>query len=93
MLRHDLTDCISPLRISDLIKTRDIEGDIGKKTNGHELKRNQVVDIFYANSQRSKESVRVLEEFTKLLNKNTSERLKMIRYKVYGLEKRVAQKL
>ena len=88
-LRHRLTGVFSGLPVGDLMKARDIEHDIGKKTFETELQRKDVFDIFYANSQRVKESLRVLEEFTKLLNRRRALDLKKIRYEIYGLEKKV----
>jgi hypothetical protein len=37
-----------------------------------------------------KESVRVLEEFTKLINKGLAVRFKELRYDIYELEKKAA---
>ena len=88
-LRHRLTNIIETLPLKNLIKSRDIERDVGKKTFETELQRENVSDIFYANSQRAKESLRVLEEFTKLLNRRRALDLKKIRYEIYGLEKKV----
>ena len=46
-----------------------------------------------ANSQRAKESLRVLEEFLKLSDKNSSGNFKQLRYQLYALEKRAIKKL
>lgn len=86
-LRHRLTKIVEGLPFEALIKSRDVEGDIGKKSLKTELQRKDVADIFYANSQRIKESLRVLEEFVKLSDKNFSSDIKEIRYKIYELEK------
>ena len=69
----------------------DTRKDIGKKSNVTEFKRKRVEDVFFANSQRAKESIRVLEEFTKLFNKRLSQSLKNIRYKIYALEKKIIE--
>lgn len=89
-IRHELTDAAMDLSIPKLMASRDIEGDVGRKTAGHESSRRQVDDIFYANAQRVKESVRVLEEFAKLKNKRAAEKFKKLRYRMYALEKRIA---
>ena len=88
-LRHDLTQAISALGLKDLIVARNIEGDVGKKSNLTESKREKVSDIFYANSQRVKESVRVIEEFAKMIDSKAAFKIKNIRYKVYALEKKI----
>lgn len=86
-LRHHLTVAVGSLKILKLIEARNIDGDVGRKSNRSELKRASVKDIFYANAQRVKESVRVLEEMAKLVNISTSAHLKKIRYKMYAIEK------
>ena len=88
-LRHHLSAKISVLPFGKLIDCRNINGDVGKSSTPVELKRKNVSDIFYANAQRSKESLRVLEEFAKLLNRPLAEDLKKIRYQIYALEKKV----
>ena len=93
-IRHKLS-CIfefPAFKKKMVIKARDIEGDVGKKSTPVEFKRNNVKDIFYANSQRMKESIRVLEEFTKLIDRECAQEFKKIRYQVYALEKDIVKK-
>ncbi|MFA5060455.1 MAG: thiamine-phosphate pyrophosphorylase [Candidatus Omnitrophota bacterium] len=91
-LRHQLSGALSLLGIKLMINARDIEGDVGKKTFSSELKRKNIQDIFYANSQRAKESLRVLEEFAKLKRSRSAQDLKKIRYSIYAIERKVVQK-
>lgn len=86
-IRHELTSIISSMKIAKIIQARDIAGDVGRASTAAEFRRQGVRDIFYANSQRVKESVRVLEEFAKLKNKRSSQDLKRLRYRIYALEK------
>ena len=88
-LRHQLTQALIALKIVDIIKARNIEKDVGKKTIQRENNREKILDVFLANSQRVKESVRVLEEFSKLLNGKVAEDFKKMRYKIYALEKKI----
>lgn len=88
-IRHDLTAAIVELKVLDLIRVRDVAADVGRRSSKAESKRRDAKDIFYANSQRVKESVRVLEEFAKLLNPRVAERMKVLRYQIYELEQRV----
>jgi len=76
-----------------LLRERESLKDVGRKIYLNELKRKGYQDIFFANIQRVKESLRVLEEFTKLLNKKTPVGFKSLRYDIYALEKRVARKI
>lgn len=57
-----------------------------------EFKRQDFRDVFFANIQRVKESIRVLEEFFKLKNIRLAARFKEIRYDLYEIEKKVAKK-
>lgn len=78
---------------ASLIKERYSRLDVGKDIYINELKRKDFRDIFFANIQRSKESIRVLEEFTKLMNKKTAVGFKNIRYGLYDIEKKAAKLL
>lgn len=89
-IRHRLTGVIMSLDIPNLLESRNIEGDVGKITLDGELRRRDAEDIFYANAQRVKESIRVLEEFAKLRNAPLAKDLKKLRYRIYALEKKVA---
>ena len=64
---------------SELLASRSADTDVGKKiTLGLETKRGNYRDIFFANIQRVKESIRVLEEFS---NKPESKKKKASRYR------------
>jgi hypothetical protein len=86
--RHELTSVISGLDIQKAIEARHIQGDVGRDTTVSETARKDVKAVFWANSQRVKESLRVLEEVTKLINTGVSTKLKVLRYKVYELEQK-----
>ena len=92
-LRHGLGDAISGFGLKGIVSARDIVGDVGRMTIPSESRRKGLAEIFYANIQRVKESLRVLEEFAKLVDLKAAEKLKRLRYKVYDLEKDVLEKL
>ncbi len=94
MVRHEISAAAKslPAKIV-LIQQRNAQKDIGKNIYANELKRKNVHDIFFANIQRVKESLRVLEEFSKLIDTRIAVRFKKIRYIIYELEKKIAQKL
>lgn len=95
-IRHEITElsiASKILKSKNIIPERDILSDVGKSTTVTELKRKTIIDIFLANSQRAKESLRVLEEFLKLSDKNSSGNFKQLRYQLYALEKRAIKKL
>lgn len=76
-----------------LLKERDSLTDVGRNIYINELKRGNFADIFFANIQRIKESVRVLEEFSKLKNIKIAVQFKKIRYELYDIEKKVTRKM
>ena len=78
---------------SGIIRQRESLQDPGKEIYGSELGRKDYRDIFFANMQRVKESVRVLEEFSKLKDIASAVRFKRIRYSIYEIEKKIAGKL
>jgi len=73
-----------------LLKHREAYRDVGKFVHPCELQRKTCKDIFFANIQRAKESARVLEEFSKLINKKASGEFKKARYRIYEVEKKAA---
>ena len=73
----------------DLLASRDIKNDILKVSTQSEQNRTNIDDILVANFKRSQESARVLEEFCKLIDNQTSENFKNIRYELYDLEKSI----
>lgn len=93
-LRHAInTLAANSLRIRELLQERDASGDVGKNISGRELKRKNIRDIFFANIQRAKESLRVLEEFSKLIKPAQALAFKKLRYEAYELEKEVAGRI
>lgn len=92
-IRHEIDTLIKKLPIEDLLKERESNKDIGKNIFLKELERNSLQDIFSANLQRIKESLRVLEEFCKLKHRDLAKAFKKIRYDIYGLEKRASGKI
>ena len=81
-LRH-----ISRIDIYDsLLDSRDIKNDVLKKSTNSEQTRADVKSVLIANFKRAQESSRVMEEFGKLLDTQTSENFKYIRYELYDIE-------
>jgi len=92
--RHRVSAIIknSGIDYQKLILFRDSEFDIGKRIRNISAK-NNVADLFLANSQRTKESLRVLEELFSILNKKTAQRFQSLRFKFYELEKQCIKKI
>lgn len=92
-VRHELTAAAEAFGLRTIVRSRDVTGDVGRPTTVSESRRGNIADIFYANTQRVKESLRVLEEFAKLSSGEPAEKIKALRYKVYGLEKKALKQL
>jgi len=95
-MRHGISGIIksSPEMAKTLIESRDVASDVGKLPDfGVEVPRRRPKDIFIANIERVKESVRVLEEFFKVIDIKFSAKLSRIRFKAYAIEKKAVMKL
>lgn len=95
-LRHEVFGAIKNLRsehLEELVAARNIANDVGLPSNDSEKKRKDLVDLFLANTQRGKESLRVLEEVLKLFDQDLSQKFKSFRFKLYDIEKRSVKEL
>jgi len=91
--RHKIDAIFKRIKKDDLLSARDSAQDVGREISKGELKRNNYSEIFFANIQRAKESVRVLEEFSKIINAQKALNFKRIRYSIYEIERAGALKL
>ena len=92
-LRHAVTEVIRSSRIDRLamILKRQSAKDPGRSLTNKTHKRSYR-HLFLANAQRVKEALRVLEEFSKLLDPQASRTIQKIRFRVYELEKTTVKK-
>ena len=94
LYRHEIDGIVKKVYpASKLLGQRKSSSDVGRENCRSELKRSCLQDIFWANIQRVKESLRVLEEFSKLENKKAALRFKQLRYRVYEIEKASFKKI
>ncbi len=94
-LRHKVFEAIKDLRkehLEELVSSRDLN-DVGRKSSESEKRREDLVDLFLANTQRGKESLRVLEEVLKLFDQDLSQKFKRFRFKLYEIEKTAVKDL
>lgn len=87
--RHRLVHAVEPSLIKEAVFERDSEKDLGKKLDSFENNRDGLWDTLHRNLQRTKESLRVLEEFSKIIDKKNTAELKDLRYKFYDFEKEI----
>ncbi len=87
-LRHDLTVIMKTSRIDPrlLFRERDSHSDFGRDIlAGKKVKSFKA--IFMANAQRTKEALRVLEEFLKIFDQKASNKILKLRFNFYAVEK------
>jgi hypothetical protein len=103
-IRHESDALLDALAgKSFCIAGRDSIHDTGRFIHtSRELRRTGVSDVFCANIQRVKESIRVLEEFSKIQNRKCARAprasrvslgFKDLRYRVYEIEKQAVNRL
>jgi thiamine-phosphate pyrophosphorylase len=95
-LRHGIAAAAKamPSRPKSLLESRDSGSDVGRSSRlATEMKRTGPADIFMANMQRVKESLRVLEEFAKLIDVKLAVKFRRLRFKAYDVEKKAAARL
>lgn len=96
LLRHDISEIAKATSAQSKIffESRNSKDDVGRASKTYsEMRRRGVNDIFAANMERVKESLRVLEEFFKLINSNRSARFSELRFRAYDLEKKAIRRL
>lgn len=95
-VRHAISNLAKPylLKFDGTVVSRDSVGDVGRTSRSRsEMRRVDTADIFSANIERVKESLRVLEEFFKLIDKKSSSRFTRLRFKVYEIERKAVRQI
>ena len=87
--RHRLEKMTRPF-YSNFLEARDTVRDEGRKIK--ESGRADLKSVVAANFRRCEESLRVVEEYGKLLSKNSASDFKRMRFKIYNFEKKVLEK-
>ncbi len=95
-IRHRISKIAD--RLPDkVINARDIEGDIGRDSSFDKIKAVNIKLLFYKNIHKAEESIRALEEFSKLSRISGIPRLsadfKALRFRVYAIEKKAIKRL
>lgn len=87
-LRHDLADVLATLGRSALCASRDTTGDVGcQATTAAEMLRADPQQVCTASFKRLEQSLRSLEEYSKLDHSELAARFEQLRYRTYTLEK------
>lgn len=89
-LRHDLTEAILPLAMTQLLGARDTLHDPGTVLSTEsEQQRYSAFAVAAANCKRLQEALRSLEEFGKLHGGDMGRTLEALRYRSYTLERAI----
>lgn len=93
--RHRITRCLGqmPIPYKEFISFRDTQADVGRNDSALENNKKDIQGLFLANIERSKESLRVLEEVSRLIGASAFSEFKKIRFYVYAIEKNAVPKL
>ncbi len=91
IIRHSATKAALSSKtpwLKKLVMARDTKSDPLKFTDVKKRKGTAITDLFLSNIQRTKESLRVLEECSKILDEGISRRYRKLRFNVYDIEKK-----
>ena len=89
-LRHELTSALGQLRLEEHLDCRDTPGDVGTAiSTDSERTRSDWAGVRRANMKRVQESLRTLEEYSKLVEPGVSGQFEAIRYRSYEIEKQL----
>lgn len=92
-LRHSLSGILQPFT-PHLHDARRIEKDAGAGVSTEsERSRESILAVVRANASRLKESLRALEEYSKILDPGVGESLQNLRYEFYSLEQNLLHAL
>jgi thiamine-phosphate pyrophosphorylase len=92
--RHSLAEVFKLFPSLQVTSSRDTLTDVGTEiTTATEKSRQSSFDIIRANFKRVQEAIRSLEEYSKILEPESSGRFEKIRYQLYTVEKAVENSL
>ncbi len=94
-LRHDCSKIILefPILYRTLVEARSVQRDVGKKSAILQKRKPVWKDLVVSNLKRAEESLRVLEEASKIIASPKASRFQALRFKLYELEKKLLKKL
>lgn len=89
-LRHALVAALAEISTEDRHAARDTLADVGTTVKmASELSRESLADVLEANMQRVQQSLRSLEEFTKVAWPSAAGKLESLRYQSYTLQQAI----
>ncbi|MBI5574199.1 MAG: thiamine-phosphate pyrophosphorylase [Elusimicrobia bacterium] len=88
--RHNI-DKIARTVYPQLVSSRDSKNDVFRRTK--ESRKKNSFSVVVSNIKRVEESLRVLEEFSKIISASAGSKFKKIRFKIYDIEKEIVKKI
>jgi len=88
--RHKI-DRIARTVYSQLVSSRNSKNDVFRRTK--EPRKKNGFSVVVSNIKRVEESLRVLEEFSKIISASAGSKFKKIRFKIYDIEKEIVKKI
>lgn len=86
LLRHELTSSLESIAREQLLMARDTESDVGTRLGTPaEYDRADLPRVITAAASRVQQSLRVLEEYGKILDTRAAQQIEQIRYRSYTL--------
>ena len=94
-LRHECSKTVLqfPMPYRRLVMARNVNGDVGKDSSILDVKRPNWEHVVVSNVKRAEESLRVLEECSKILAPRLPGKFQQMRFRLYELEKKLLTKL
>ena len=93
-MRSDLRDILASMPVQELVVSRDAPGDVGAELSSPtELKRKDIIDVVTAACKRLTEALRTVEEYSKFVSPENTQRFERMRYDSYTLEQRLLGRL
>lgn len=87
-LRHNLTSALGAIDKQSLLAARETLADVGTQVSTNsEMTRQSILDVVAASFSRIQQSLRSIEEYSKLVDTNVSSVVEQLRYKTYTLER------
>ena len=89
-LRHDFVTELQRLPTRELYAARDTTHDVGTHVvTAQEYYRSSTIDVAMANVKRVQQSLRCVEEYSKLFDSEWSYRVEALRYQMYTIEQAI----
>lgn len=95
-IRHSATRQVlasKNITLRELVQHRNTHKDRTKFIDMPSKQKTDLCDVFMSNIERVKESLRVLEECSKIIDEHMSRKFRLLRFNTYDVEKRIVNKI